>query len=72
MNKKTQALLVDVVQLVSKHGIDTFDLLAREIRKDEFVNNLAQILERIATESARSCRRTEPWQVCESSASKAT
>ena len=52
MNEKAQALLLDIVRLLSKHDTDAFELLARELRSGGLVDNLTQVLEGVATEVA--------------------
>ena len=47
MNRKAQALLLDIVSLLSKHDIDAFELLSQEMESSDFVNHLAHILKQI-------------------------
>lgn len=57
MNTKNHIdLLVDIAKLLRKYGPDTFEILAHNISKPEFAQDLSNIL----SESAKASRTTKP------------
>lgn len=51
MDKKARALLCDVIELFSKHDIEAFELLVREIKSENIIESILLILQRLGGEA---------------------